>query len=227
MKVGVGLLLLTAIGLGLYLAWQYLGLDDLAQRETAIHAWVDDHRWQSYLIALGLYVLLAGLSVPIGGPLSLVYGWLLGLLPALVIVSFASTAGATIAFLVSRYLFRDLVERILGDRLATIQERLDREGPFALFTLRMIPAVPFWVINLVMGLTRMRVWTFWWVSQLGMLPGTAVYVWAGSQVPTLREIADGKKAILSWPLIAALIALAVFPWIVRGLFALGRRLRSG
>ena len=121
------------------------------------------------------------------------YGWYFGLAPAVILVSFASTSGATIAFLLSRYLFRDAIQTRFRDQLAKFNQALQREGAFYLFTLRLIPAVPFFVINVVMGLTPIRTLTFWWVSQVGMLAGTIVYVYAGSTIPSLAHLADPSQ----------------------------------
>ena len=166
--------------------------------------------------------------------LTLVFGWYFGFRDALVLVSFASTAGATLAFLLSRFLFRDTIQRRFGDRLASFNESLEREGPFYLFTLRLIPAVPFFVINAVMGLTPLKVWTFWWVSQVGMLAGTVVYVYAGSSVPNLDTLAEhGINAVFTpaqmTQIIGAFVLLGTFPLIVRyGMKALSRgRAESG
>jgi uncharacterized membrane protein YdjX (TVP38/TMEM64 family) len=141
------------------------------------------------------------------------------------VVSFASTAGATMAFLLSRFLFRDAIERRFGERLDKFNLALQREGPFFLFTLRLIPAVPFFVINAVMGLTPIRTWTFWWVSQLGMLAGTTVYVYAGSSVPSLQTLADaGINAVFTPAQLAQILTafalLGMFPLAVRGLMKL-------
>jgi uncharacterized membrane protein YdjX (TVP38/TMEM64 family) len=131
-------------------------------------------------------------------------------------VSFASTLGATLAFLLSRYLLRDTVQAQFGERLAKFNAMLEREGAFYLFTLRLIPAVPFFAINVVMGLTPIRATTFWWVSQLGMLPASAVYVYAGDQVPTLAELAKrGVGSVLNARTIIALALLGVFPLVVK------------
>ena len=151
--------------------------------------------------------------------MSLVCGWFFGFWRGVVIVSFASTAGATMAFLLSRYLFRDTIQNRFGDRLERFNRALESEGAFYLFTLRMIPAVPFFVINVVMGLTPIRLWTFWWVSQLGMLAATCVYVYAGAQVPSLPDLAEqGVAGILTPRLAAALVLLGVFPLAVRLIF---------
>jgi len=144
-------------------------------------------------------------------------------------VSFASTSGATIAFLLSRHLFREAVVARFGPRLASFNEHLRTDGPFYLLGLRLLPLVPFFVINLVMGLTPMRARTFWWVSQLGMLPGTAVYVYAGSRVPSLAELAEhGVASVLSagqlLQLAIAFALLGTFPLIVKLL--LERRLQQ-
>lgn len=135
-------------------------------------------------------------------------------------MSFASTLGATLAFLLSRFLLRASIQERFGDRLRAFNDSLEREGPFYLFTLRLIPAVPFFVINAVMGLTPVRTRTFWWISQLGMLPGTVVYVYAGSSVPNLRLLAeDGINAVFSpsqmLQIIGAFALLGLFPLIVR------------
>jgi uncharacterized membrane protein YdjX (TVP38/TMEM64 family) len=127
-------------------------------------------------------------------------------------VSFASTTGATVAFLVSRYLLRDAVQARFGGRLEKFNEALRREGAFYLFTLRLIPAAPFFAINLVMALTPIRVRTFWWVSQLGMLPGTFVFVNGGAALPDLQTIIDERGAgILSVHLVLSFVALGLFP----------------
>ena len=148
--------------------------------------------------------------------LSLACGWFFGFWQGVLFVSFASTTGATLAFLLSRYLFRDAILNRFGDRLAGFNAALEREGAFYLFTLRLIPAVPFFVINVVMGLTPMRVRTYWWVSQVGMFPGTCVYVYAGSQVPSLKKLADdGIRGILTPQMIGAFILLGLFPIVVK------------
>ena len=120
------------------------------------------------------------------------------------------------AFLITRYLLRDAIRSKFGARLQAFDEALEREGAFYLFTLRLIPAVPFFVINAVMGLTQIRLWTFWWVSQLGMLAGTCVYVYAGSTIPSLQELtAPTRPPILTWDRIAAFAALGLFPLLVK------------
>jgi len=170
-----------------------LSLDYLADQEAALRQFRTGHPILVYGIAFLAYVAITGLSLPGAAAMTLLMGWYFGFWRALVLVSFASTAGATIAFLLSRYLLREAVQRKFGDRLSSFNEALRREGAFYLFTLRLIPAVPFFVINVVMGLTPIRVWTYWWVSQVGMLAGTMVYVYAGSSIPTLEQLADPSQ----------------------------------
>ncbi len=170
-------------------------------------------------------MIVTGLSLPGATVLSLIYGWYFGWVRGMVVVSFSSTAGASLAFLLSRFLFRDLVQRRFGDRLQSFNQSLEREGPFYLFSLRLIPAVPFFIINAVMGLTPIRLRTFWWVSQLGMLPGTVVYVYAGSSVPSLQTLADKGVSAAFTPqqltqILIAFVVLGVFPLVVRRILKL-------
>ena len=195
-----------------------LSLEYLATQEAALRDFQQRHPVLVYGAAFLVYVAVTGLSLPGALALTLLVGWFFGVLRGVVLVSFASTTGATLAFLLSRYLLRDSIQARFGDRLSTFNQSLEKEGPFYLFTLRLIPAVPFFVINVVMGLTPIRTLTFWWVSQLGMLPGTTVYVYAGSAVPSLAELAEkGAGGILSPQILAALVLLGIFPLVVRNL----------
>ena len=158
-----------------------------------------------------LYVLVTAASLPGAVFLTLGAGALFGLGEALLLASFASSLGATLAFLTARYLFRQSVEARFGDRLKTINDGLKKDGAFYLFTLRLLPVVPFFLINLLMGLTAFPVRTFYWVSQVGMLAGTAVYVNAGTQIAHIESLKD----VASPGLLGSLIALGIFPWFVR------------
>lgn len=217
------LLIVAVMGLGAVLYFQFghlLTLKSLAARESALRAFQADNPYLVFGIALFVYVAVTGLSIPGASPLTLVYGWYFGFWQAVLLVSFASTAGATFAFLMSRYLLRDSVQTRFGDRLHAFNDRLEKEGAFYLFTLRLIPAVPFFVINLVMGLTPMKAVTFWWVSQIGMLPGTMVYVYAGSRVPNLTVLANEKAGAVFSPtqllqLAIAFGLLGIFPLLTK------------
>src|SRR6185369_11915508 len=148
---------------------QYFSIEFFQSRRAAIDAYYAANPLQTAAVFFALYVAVTGLSLPGAAIMTLVAGALFGLLWGTVIVSFASTIGATGAFLASRYLLRDWVQGKFGDKLKTINEGVDREGAFYLFALRLVPAFPFFVINLVMGLTPIRTRTFYSVSQLGML----------------------------------------------------------
>ena len=219
-KLVVLILVISAAVLGAWALGDELTLTKLATRETAFRQFQSDYPVMVYLAAFAAYVVVAGLSLPGAAAMTLLFGWLLGFWRGLLVVSFGSTAGATVAFLLSRYLFRDSITRRIGDRLSSFNEALRREGAFYLFTLRLIPAVPFFVINAVMGLTSVRARTFWWVSQLGMLPGTAVYVYAGASVPRLQTLAENGIGVIFTPsqltqILVAFVMLGLFPLIVR------------
>lgn len=204
---------------GCYWAFgDYLSLDRLAEHEAAFRHYQQQHPVLIYGLAFAAYVTVAGLSLPGAAAMTLVLGWLFGFWRAVLVVSFASTTGASLAFLLSRYLLREGIQQRFGEKLQRFNEALHREGAFYLFSLRLIPAVPFFVINVVMGLTPMRLATFWWVSQVGMLPGTAVYVYAGSNVPTLQQLAaQGMGGILSTEVLLSFALLGLFPLIVKKL----------
>ena len=165
------------------------------------------------LVFFLIYVVTTALSLPGAAVLTLLSGAIFGLVQGLVLASFASTVGATLAFVLSRTLLRDWVGKKFANYLETINRGVKKDGPFYLATLRLIPAVPFFVINLVMGLTAMPVRTFAWVSQLGMLPGTAVYVNAGVQLGLIEELSF--SGILTPGLIASFVLLGLFPWLAR------------
>jgi uncharacterized membrane protein YdjX (TVP38/TMEM64 family) len=222
-KIVVFVVLAAVAALGYMRYGDALTLAHLAEQEQQLRTFQQAHPIFVYGLAFAIYVAVTGLSLPGATVLTLVYGWYFGLLPGIVLVSFASTAGATLAFLLSRFLFRDVIHRRFGERLASFNRSLEREGPFFLFTLRLVPLVPFFVINAVMGLTPLRAWTFWWVSQVGMFAGTIVYVYAGSSVPDLQALADeGINAVFSakqlTQLGGAFALLGIFPLATRWIF---------
>ena len=217
-KLLVLLATVALIAIGLTQFSEHLRLESLAAHEASLRQYQTEYPWAVYGAAFLTYVAVTALSLPAAGGMSLLFAWFFGFWRALLLISFASTAGATLAFLLSRYLFRDLIQQRFGDRLTSFDDALRKEGAFYLFTLRLIPAVPFFVINLVMGLTPMRAATFWWVSQVGMLPGTAVYVYTGDAIPTLQELAqEGASGILSWQILLAFAMLGFFPIVAKRL----------
>lgn len=165
------------------------------------------------VVFFAIYVAVTALSLPGAVILTVISGAIFGLTIGLILISFASTIGATLAFLISRNLLREWVQNRFGNHLETMNKGIEKDGLFYLLTLRLIPAVPFFVTNLVMGLTPMKARTFYWVSQLGMLAGTAVYVNAGAQLGQLQELS--VSGILTPGLVVSLISLGVFPWLAR------------
>ena len=215
-KIVFLLVIVSLIMIGYFQFKDSLTLSNIAEQESELRDFEKTNPILVYGVAFAIYVAVTGLSLPGAAPLTLVFGWFFGFWHALILVSFASTTGATLAFLMSRYILRDSIQAKFGDRLAAINLALERDGAFYLFTMRLIPAIPFFVINLVMGLTPIRVTTYWWVSQLGMLPGTAVYVYAGSTVPDLNTLSEkGTGGILSPQLIIAFVLLGIFPFVIK------------
>lgn len=194
---------------------QYLSLENFKAQQAEILAAKNAHPLIFIAGFFLTYVTITGLSIPGAAIMTLIAGALFGLVIGIVVVSFASTIGATLAFLGSRYVLRDWVQSKFGERLKAIDDGLAKDGAFYLFTLRLIPVFPFFVINLLMGLTRIRTGTFFWVSQLGMLAGTIVYVNAGTQISQVESTAG----LLSPTLIGSFVLLALFPWAARGLLA--------
>ena len=223
--------LVPATCIALYLLRDEFSLQRLADHDAAVRDMNRNHPIWMLLLAFVVYVLATGVSVPGAAGLTLACGWLFGFWPALVLVSFASTAGASLAFLISRLVLRDAVRARFADRLGEIETALRRDGPFYLFLLRLIPIIPFFVINIVMGLTPIRLRTFWWVSQLGMLPATVLFVAAGALVPSLQDLVDkGITGFLTLKELTAITslftALGLLPLVARKLLTGRRGLQS-
>lgn len=204
---------------------RFLSLDFLKSQYWAILAYRLEHPRLSALLYFGLYATVTGLSIPGVIVLSVAGGAMFGLFWGTLLASFASTLGGTVAFLVARRFLRDAVRRRWGGRIKAIEAGMARDGPFYLFGLRLVPVIPYFLVNLLMGLTRISTPTYCWISQLGMLPLLIVYVNAGTQLARLDSLRDA----LSPPLLISLASLAVFPLLARGLVALifGRRRSSG
>ena len=213
-KARLGLFLLIALAAVAFFAFdghRFLSFASVKAQQAAILEYYGGHPWQTAAGFFLVYVAVTGLSLPGAAIMTLVAGAIFGLLWGTVLVSFASSLGAMLACLASRFLLRDWVQRKFGQYLRAINEGVEKEGGFYLFTLRLIPAVPFFVINLAMGLTPMRARTFYWVSQLGMLAGTIVYVNAGTQLTAI----ESPAGILSPGLIGAFVLLGIFPLIAK------------
>ena len=190
---------------------QYFNLEYLKEKQAVMDDYYEREPFTTAVTFFFLYVIITGLSLPGAAILTLAAGAIFGVLWGTVVVSFASTIGATLAFLVSRYLFREAIQGRFADKLTAINRGIDEEGAFYLFTLRLVPIFPFFIINLVMGLTTIRVLTFFLVSQVGMLAGTVVYVNAGTQIAKIEQLKD----ILSLELILSFALLGIFPLLAK------------
>jgi pyruvate/2-oxoglutarate dehydrogenase complex dihydrolipoamide dehydrogenase (E3) component/uncharacterized membrane protein YdjX (TVP38/TMEM64 family) len=202
--------LLVALAIGAFIALdlgRYLNLEALRQSQAALAAHYASNPWTLRAAFFAIYVAVASLSLPGAAILTLAGGGVFGLGWGLLLVSFASSIGATVSFLAARFVLRDAVQARFGVRLADINQGVARDGALYLFSLRLIPVVPFFVINLLMGLTAMPARTFYWVSQLGMLAGTAVYVNAGTRLAELRSLQD----VASPQVLGAFVLLGLFP----------------
>ncbi len=189
----------------------YLNFETIKAKQADFQAYADQNPMMATGGFLLIYILVAAMSLPGAAILTLLGGALFGILKGTILVSFASTIGATLAFLASRYLLRDMITSKFGDKLKVINDGVAKEGGFYLFTMRLIPAFPFFLVNLVMGLTPIKTLTYFFVSQIGMLPGTLVYVNAGTQLAQL----DSLKGILSPKLLFSFMLLGLFPLIAK------------
>lgn len=196
----------------------YLTLAGLQQQQTALSSYVQSRPLLSAALFCVTYILTTALSIPGATVLTLGGGALFGVVVGTLLVSFSSTVGASCALLFSRYLLRDRVRGWFGDRMAPIDRGIEREGAFYLLGVRLAPVFPFFLINLAVGLTRMRLWTFVWVSWLGMLPATIIYVNAGTQLSRLRSVND----VLSWNIAVALTLLGILPLIAKWILTVVR-----
>jgi uncharacterized membrane protein YdjX (TVP38/TMEM64 family) len=194
---------------------KYFSLEYVKESQARFAALYAEHKVLVIAVYMGIYIVMAALSLPGAAVMTLLGGALFGFVVGTIAVSFASTIGATLACFVARFLLRDWVQNKVGEKLKPINEGVEKEGAFYLFTVRLIPAFPFWLINLAMGLTSMPLLTFYWVSQIGMLPGTMVYVNAGKELAKI----DSLGGILSPSLIISFIILGIFPITVKKLMA--------
>lgn len=190
---------------------QLLTLDGVQRHLAQFEQWRSDGPLLVVALFFTVYVLVTALSLPGAAVMTLAAGALFGLWWGTLIVSFASTIGATCAFLVARYLLKETVQRRFGERLQALNHGVEKDGAFYLFTLRLVPLFPFFLINILMGLTTLRAVTFYWVSQVGMLAGTLVYVNAGTQLAQL----DSLRGILSPAILFSFALLGIFPLLAK------------
>ncbi len=195
-------IIFKSFGLG-----QYLTLDYLKTSQDIFAQLYADNRFTVIAVYMAIYIAVTALSLPGAAVMTLAGGAMFGFWVGFVVVSFASTIGATLACFVARFLLRDWVQNRFGEKLSAINNGIEKEGAFYLFSLRLVPIFPFFVINLAMGLTTMKLLTFYWVSQIGMLPGTMVYVNAGKELGRIESLAG----ILSPGLLVSFVILGLFP----------------
>jgi uncharacterized membrane protein YdjX (TVP38/TMEM64 family) len=212
----IGAILLGILAFKYFDLSQYLTLSYIKESQQDFHTRYLAHRTLVIAAYMGIYVAVTTLSLPGAAVLTIAAGGLFGLTTGTVIVSFASSIGATLACLVSRFLLREWVQEKFGNKLSAINTGIEQEGAFYLFSLRLVPIFPFFIINLLMGLTRIRLFTFYWVSQLGMLAGTLVYVNAGKELAKI----DSLAGIISPGVLASFVVLGLFPIVVKKLLAL-------
>jgi len=197
---------------------QYLTLSYIKASQGKFALLYAEHTVFVVAVYTVVYILVTSLSLPGAAVLTIAGGAIFGLWIGTLIVSFASTIGATIACSVSRFLLRDWVQSRFTDKISRINHEIEKEGAFYLFTLRLIPIFPFWIINLVIGVTKISLFTFYWISQVGMLPGTMVYINAGKELAKIESL----SGMLSPSLIFSFVLLGLFPITVKKIIALYR-----
>ncbi|EPS3398903.1 TVP38/TMEM64 family protein [Vibrio vulnificus] len=210
-KLVFGILLIATIILLAVNFSQYLTLDNAKAQQLALNSFIEENFLFASISYFVIYVGLTAFSVPGATVVTLLGAALFGFWYSLLLVSFASTIGATIAFLSSRYLLKDSVQARFGDKLSAINQGVEKDGAFYLFSLRLIPVFPFFLINLLMGLTPISIGRYYLTSQIGMLPGTAVYLNAGTQLADINSL----SGILSPTVLASFALLGVFPIAVK------------
>ena len=208
----------AVLGILLLLAWyahERLSLVELAEQEERLRELIALYPWRAFGVGFGIYLALA--FVPGTGGKAVVWGWLFGFWLALLTVSVGLTAAAMVIFALSRYLFQAAIERRYGHFLQSMNRHLDKEGAFYLLTLRMAH-VPYSLVNPLSGASRVKTWTFFWTTVVGLLPANAIWIYVGMRLPSLRELAvHGPASLVDLRLFLALAACAAFPWLLRWL----------
>lgn len=209
---GVAALVIVAV-------WQCsecFSLDYLASKEGALRSFQSDHPYLLYSIVFVIYTIGFAIGLPFAALMTIIVGWFFDFIPALILSSVGSSVGAALTFMTSRYFFRERMEKWLGGTMERFKHELDDGAPFYLFVSRLIPQIPFVLVNLVMGLSPISLRTFFWVSQLSMLPVLIIFVWIGNSLPSLGTIADkGISSVLSWQLMLGIAAMGIVPLMIR------------
>ena len=219
-KIGLLILIILAvIAFFLFDIQQYAKLDYIKAEQQNIFEYYKQNVFFIMVLFVFLYILVTALSLPVATVLTLLGGALFGFSTGLIIVSFASTIGATLAFMMARFLAQDYVQKNYENQLSKINKKFESEGAFYLFALRLVPVFPFFIINVIMALMPIKTWTFYWISQLGMLPGTIVYVYAGTRLAQIETFSD----ITSPSMLIVFALLGLFPLITKKLVQLIRK----
>ena len=220
LKLAIAALFITTVAV-FYMTGgsEYLNLAYIKQQQTAFSDAFGENTVLFTILFFTLYIIATAFSLPIATLLTLLAGAIFGFIYGLILVSFASTIGATIAFLMSRFVFKEAIQNRYADNLQSINKGFEQEGNFYLFAMRLVPAFPFFLINLVMGLLPISTRNFYLVSQLGMLPGTAVYVYAGTELGKINSLSD----ITSPTLLLAFALLGLFPLVAKKALNLYRK----
>ena len=221
-KTKISILLVLLLAIVAFIWWlppDLLTLESLKARQTDIEQFRLERPILTVLLFCSVYIFFTALSIPGATIMTIAAGAIFGLLYGTIWVSISSTIGATLAFLISRYFFQDAVKRKFGDKIQTIEDNFEKDGAFYLFSMRLVPALPFFAINLLMGLTPIKTSAYAFASWAGMLAGTAVYVNAGTELSKLESL----SGILSPRIILSFLLLAAFPFIARRLLKLFRK----
>lgn len=202
------------------LAWyirNYVSLEELADQESRLRTYILVNPWRAFVIGFGIYTALA--LIPGTGGKAIVYGWLFGFWQAMAIVTVGLTLAAMAIFSLSRYLFQENIERRYSSFLSLMNKHIEREGAFYLLTLRMAHA-PYSIVNPLSGASRVRTWTFFWTTVVGLIPANAIWIYVGIRLPSLRELASsGPGVFIDLPLIGALVLCATLPLLIRWLIS--------
>ena len=198
---------------------QLLTLENIRVQQELLLNYYDQNKLLVHVTYLFIYIITTTFSLPVALALTLIGGALFGFFYGLVLVSFGSSIGATFAFLIARFIGHDLVKQKYNAQLSKFYIGFEKEGAFYLFALRMVPLFPFFIINIITALMPIKTWTFYWVSQLGMLPATTLYVFAGTQLSEMKSLSD----IMSPRLILTFILIGLFPILIKKLIKLLKR----
>lgn len=222
------LVLLVAVAVVAALAWivrENLSVEQLVQQEQSLRGWIENHPWKAFAAALGVYSVVS--LVPGTSGKSIILGWFYGFLQGIVIVDIGLTVAAYVMFALSRYVLREAIQARMGDMMQRIDRAIQRDGAFYLLTLRMMH-VPYTLVNYCSGASSVRGTTFVWTTSVGLLPGTMLFVYVGTQLPTLRQLVEqGAESLVRPSVIAALIAMGALPLAMRSLVRWGIRRITG